>query len=93
MKYLLKVAKAIAAMKVMYLTSMNRSARVNCGHLATKSLLNCLNACLRVPAYLGPLPSKSRLDPAKRVSLLLLDKDILQHEEEAEPSESGFEAF
>lgn len=35
-------------------------------------------------AYLSPLSSKSRLDPAQRVSLLLLDKDILQREEEGE---------
>ena len=34
-------------------------------------------------AYLGRLSSKSRLDPAERTSLLLLDKD-LQHEEEGE---------
>ena len=31
--------------------------------------------------YLGPLLSKSALDPAERVSLLLLDKDILRNEE------------
>ena len=31
-------------------------------------------------AYLGCLSSESRLDPAERTSLLLLDKD-LQHEE------------
>lgn len=33
-------------------------------------------------AYLAPLSSDSRIDPAERSSLLLLDKDILRHEDQ-----------
>ena len=69
------------AMRVTALIILSLLAKENIGLLAMKTKQKVFDRLLECVHLGGPSVS-SRLDPAERNSLLLFDKDILEHEQE-----------